>query len=117
MSTEAVNQFLIKVSEDKELQAEVTTAMEAENDRQAVTELAAKNGYDFTPDELALEITNRQSEFQQLQNHELSENELETIAGGSPTKKRKGALQFFTGTLMGAGITAAIEKTQGKNKW
>ncbi len=84
MSIEAVNQFLTKVSEDQELQAELATAMDAENDRQATTELGAKHGYDFTPEELASEIDNRQSEFQSKQEvNELSEEELEAVAGGA----------------------------------
>ena len=83
MSMEAVNQFLTKVSEDQQLQAELAQAMEAEDDQQAATELAAKYGYDFTPDELGLEIQNRQSEFQSNQEAgTLSEEELEAVAGG-----------------------------------
>ncbi len=83
MTIEAVNQFLTKVSEDQELQAELATAMEAENDRTAATELGAKHGYDFTPEELGSEIANRQSEFQTKQEvNELSEEELEAVAGG-----------------------------------
>ena len=86
MSIEAVNQFLTKVSEDQELQAELATAMEAEDDRQASTELAAKHGYDFTPEELASEMENRQSEFQSKHEaNELSEEELEAVAGGACT--------------------------------
>ena len=77
MSIEAVNQFLTKVGEDQQLQAELAQAMEAENDRQAATELGAKHGYDFTPEELGSEIANRQSA------DELSEEELEAVAGGS----------------------------------
>ena len=84
MSIEAVNQFLTKVSEDKQLQAELAQAMEAEDDRQAATELAAKYGYEFTPEELWLEIEKRQNEFQNNQtNDELSEEELEAVAGGA----------------------------------
>jgi predicted ribosomally synthesized peptide with nif11-like leader len=74
MSIEAVNQFLTKVSEDQQLQAELAQAMEAENNRQATAELGAKHGYDFTPEELEAEVKNRQSE--------LSEEALEAVAGG-----------------------------------
>ena len=89
MSIEAVNQFLTKVEEDQQLQAELAQAMEAEDDRQAATELAAKHGYDFTPDELASEIEKRQSEFQNNQtSDELSEEELEAVAGGACLKFR-----------------------------
>ncbi len=83
MSIEAVNKFLQKVTEDQQLQEELAKALESENDRQAATDLAAKHGYEFTPDELWAEIQNRQSEFQQKQAaEELSEEELETVAGG-----------------------------------
>jgi predicted ribosomally synthesized peptide with nif11-like leader len=83
MSIQAVNQFLTKVGEDQQLQAELAQAMEAENDRQAATELGAKHGYEFTPEELGSEVENRQSEFQSRQSaNELSEEELEAVAGG-----------------------------------
>ncbi|MBR8834883.1 MAG: Nif11-like leader peptide family natural product precursor [Stigonema ocellatum SAG 48.90 = DSM 106950] len=84
MSTEAVNQFLQKVTEDPQLQEELAKALEADNDRQAATDWAAKQGYQFTPDELWGEIQNRQSEFQQRQDAgELNEEELEAVAGGA----------------------------------
>jgi predicted ribosomally synthesized peptide with nif11-like leader len=83
MSIEAVNQFLQKVTEDQQLQEELAKALESENDRQAATDLAAKYGYEFTPDELWAEVQNRQSEFQQKQQAgELSDEELEAVAGG-----------------------------------
>ncbi len=60
--------------------------MEAENDRQAATELAAKHGYDFTSEELGTEVENRQSEFQSRQStNELSEEELEANLARVPT--------------------------------
>ncbi len=83
MSIEAVNQFLTEVSESKELQAEVTTVketeMEAENYWQAFTEIAAKHGYEFTPDELASQI---EQAFEASNAENLNEAELELIAGG-----------------------------------
>ncbi len=86
MSTQAANQFLQKVTEDPQLQEELAKALEAENDRQAATDLAAKHGYEFTPDELWAEIQNRQSEFQPGQDAgELNEEELEAVAGGACT--------------------------------
>ena len=102
MSMEAVNQFLTKVSQEQELQAELAQAMEAEDDRQAATELAAKHGYDFTPDELWSEIQNRQSEFQSKQKAgELSEEELEAVAGGACTPA---AVIGAVGATVAAGI-------------
>lgn len=87
MSLETVQQFLQKVSEDAALQAELTQSLQAENDREAVTELAAKHGYSFSSEELWAEIQKRQSEFEARQAAgELSEEELEAVAGGiTPT--------------------------------
>ena len=83
MSTQAVNQFLQKFTEDPQLQEELAKALEAENDRQAATDLAVKHGYQFTPDELWAEIQHRQSEFGQSQDaEELNDEELEAVAGG-----------------------------------
>lgn len=83
MNREAVNQFLQKVTEEPQLQQEFAKALEAGNDLQAATDLAAKHGYQFTPDELQAEVQNRQSEFQQRQDAgELNEEELEAVAGG-----------------------------------
>ena len=100
MSTEAVNQFLQKVTEEPQLQQEFAKALEAGNDLQAATDLAAKHGYQITPDELQSEIHNRQSEFQQRQNAgELNEEELEAVAGGFCTP--------ITIGVVGAGVGIA----------
>ncbi len=86
MSIEAVNQFLQKVSEDVSLQSELAQALNSENDRLAATDLGVRYGYMFTPDELGAEVQNRQSEFQQNpSNAELSDRELEAVAGGGIT--------------------------------
>ena len=83
MTTTAVQEFLTKVGEDEALQAELATALEAENDRQAVTELAESKGYDFTPEELWAEVQKLQDEAQKKQEEgELSDEELEAVAGG-----------------------------------
>ena len=94
MSTQAVNQFLQKVSEDPQLQEELAKILESENnEREAATDLAAKHGYQFTPDELWAEIQNRQSEFQATQEAgELNEEELEAVAGGLCTPAAIGAI-------------------------
>ena len=52
MTTTAVQDFLTKGSEDQVLQNELAKALEANNDRAAVTALAQSNGYEFTSDEL-----------------------------------------------------------------
>ncbi|ARV58824.1 bacteriocin [Nostocales cyanobacterium HT-58-2] len=106
MSTQAVNQFLQKVSEDPQLQEELAKALDAENDRQAATELATKHGYQFTPDELWAEIQNRQSQVQQSEG-ELNEEELEAVAGGFCTPAIIPAAIGAGGALGAAGISRA----------
>ena len=107
MSIKSVKQFLSKVTEDQELQAELATAMEAENDRQAATELGAKHGFQFTPEELGSEIANRQSEFQTKQSaNELSEQELEAVAGGS-----------VIATVATVAASAAVDIALDQAKW
>ena len=81
MSIAAVKEFLTKVSKDQALQADIAKAMEAENDREAVAELAKSKGYDFTPEELWTEIEQRQAAGTRLMD-ELSDAELEAVAGG-----------------------------------
>lgn len=78
MSAEAVNDFLKKVAEDEALMGELAQAMEAEDDRAAVAQLAISKGYDVTPDELWAEVQKRQAEA----GTELSDEELESVAGG-----------------------------------
>lgn len=83
MAAAAVREFLIKVIEDPELQGEMIKAMEAENDREAVTALAQSNGYEFTADELWQEIQALQAEFKRRKAAgELTDEELEAIEGG-----------------------------------
>ena len=83
MSMTAVQDFLGKVSEDQALQHDLAKALEAENDRQAVTDLAKSKGYDFSPEELAAEVERRQEEVARRQEAgELSDEELEAVAGG-----------------------------------
>jgi predicted ribosomally synthesized peptide with nif11-like leader len=95
MSIASVQEFLAKVSDDQSLQEELATAMDAENDRESVTALAQSKGFDFTSDELAEEIQNRQAAAQARQeNGELTEDELEAVAGG----------EFVVATLAVAGV-------------
>ncbi|AFY58615.1 bacteriocin propeptide, TIGR03798 family/class IIb bacteriocin, lactobin A/cerein 7B family [Rivularia sp. PCC 7116] len=108
MSTQTVNQFFEKVSEDPELQQKLVKAIESENDRQAVTDLAAQEGFQFTSDELWEEIKNRQQAI--IDSGELSEEELEAVAGGATPA---GALVV---TIMGASgaIGGAVIKRYAK---
>jgi len=78
-----VEEFLNNVEEDQALQADLAKALEAENDREAVTALAKSKGYDFSSEELWAEVQKRQAEFEQKQAAgELSDEELEAVAGG-----------------------------------
>ena len=84
MSLSAVQEFLTKVSEDQALQEEIAKAMESDNDRQAVTDLALSKGFEFTSEELGQEIQTREAaDRQQSEAGELSEDELKAVAGGS----------------------------------
>jgi predicted ribosomally synthesized peptide with nif11-like leader len=107
MSIESVNQFLQKVAQDTQLQEEIAKAMESENDRQAVVELGAKYGYQFTSDELGQEIQKNQQAA--VDSGELSEDELEAVAGGACTP------MIFKGTVK---LTAAVSPAAiGRAKW
>jgi predicted ribosomally synthesized peptide with nif11-like leader len=111
MSVEAVNQFLVRVSEDEKLQQDLANILEAEgNDREAVTELGATYGYQFTPEELWAEIQNRQSEFLPSQQAgELSDEELEAVAGGwkKPPIRSNSNFPYLARGLMGQVSTNA----------
>lgn len=84
MSTAAVSEFLEKVGGDQALQADLVKAMQAPNDREAVTQLANDKGFEFTSEELWAEVQQRQQEFESRQTAgELSDEELEAVAGGA----------------------------------
>ena len=83
MSAIAVQEFFEKVQTDESLAQEFIKALEAEDDREAVAELAISKGYEITSDELWAEMQKRQAEFQQRQGAgELSDQELEAVVGG-----------------------------------
>ena len=83
MTTVSVKEFLSKATEDASLQSDLAKALEADNDREAVTELANSKGYDFSSDELWAVIQARQAEVASRQESgELSDEELEAVAGG-----------------------------------
>ena len=81
MTTQQAQQFLDKVAEDESLQQELAKALEAEDDRQATTDLAQAKGYDFTPEELWTEVQKRQMQSENSDG-ELSDADLEAVAGG-----------------------------------
>ncbi|MBD2179222.1 Nif11-like leader peptide family natural product precursor [Pseudanabaena sp. FACHB-1998] len=83
MSAVAVQEFLEKVQTDESLAQELVKALESENDRESVTALATSKGYDITSEELWDEVKKRQEELKQRQDAgELSDEELEAVAGG-----------------------------------
>jgi predicted ribosomally synthesized peptide with nif11-like leader len=109
MTTSHVQSFLEQVTNDQRLQEELATAMEAENDRQAVTDLARSKGYEFTPDELWQEIQNRQAALESHRNNgELSEEELEGVAGGE---------SVAVSVSIGFVVVLSMVTAGGKSKW
>jgi len=98
MSAQAVVDFLEQVNSDESLALELAKAMEAENDRAAVTELAKNKGYEITSEELWAEVQKRQEVAKEsLDAGELSDEELEAVAGG----------EVIIATLIIGGFTAA----------
>ncbi len=114
MSAEAVNQFLDLASKNEQLAQEIAKAMEAENDRQAVTDLAVSKGYQFTSDELWAEIQKRQADFQKRQDAgQLTEEELEAVAGGATPIV---AIPFARGAVSGVSSYISVDQAVNK-KW
>lgn len=112
MSVKKVEEFLNKVEENEALQADLAKALEAENDREAVTELAKSNGYEFSSEELWAEIQKRQAEVNQKEiAGELSEEELEAVAGGLTPA----TAAIITAAAGAGGLTAGIGIS--KIKW
>lgn len=104
MSTVAVQNFLDQVGEDEALQIDLAKALEAENDRVAVTELAQSKGYEFTPEELAAEVERRRQEaIQRQEEGELSDEELEAVAGG----------EVVIATAVISAVTASVSASIG----
>jgi predicted ribosomally synthesized peptide with nif11-like leader len=111
MTIAAVQAFLEQVTQDPSLQEELAIAMGAENDRTAVTALGQSKGFDFTSDELWQEIQARQAELETRQSGELSEEELEAIAGGETVLL---SLATAASISFAASFAAGVKV---KNKW
>jgi predicted ribosomally synthesized peptide with nif11-like leader len=90
MSAESVDKFLERVETDEKLQEELAQIIESSAnagtegaDRQGAMELGKKYGFDFSSEELWAGIKKRQDEFKERQGSgELSDEELEAVAGG-----------------------------------
>ena len=105
MAIEAVRQFLTKVNHDEKSQSELSEAMGAKKDLTAAVELAARHGYEFTLEELAAQI----EQLKRIQaGEQLSEEELEAVAGGAigSTIATAGALAVVA--TIGVGIHFAV---------
>ena len=113
MSMKQVEQFLDAVKDDEALQAELSKAMESEDDRQAVTDLANSKNYQFSSDELWAEVQKRQNAAKARQAAgELTDEELEAVAGGE--------FVFGASVITGVVVTAAIAWGAANNpntKW
>ncbi len=121
MSTQAVTDFLQKVAEDSTLQSELANMIGAENDREAVTQLAQRNGYEFSSEELWAEVQKRQAEFEAKRASgelELSDEELEAVAGGEIVSIAMSAI-FLAATvgLSALGGTLAATAIKGPAAW
>jgi predicted ribosomally synthesized peptide with nif11-like leader len=117
MSITAVQEFLSKVAEDQALQSELAQALEADNDRQAVTDLANAKGYEFTAEELWAETQRRQAEFEQRrQVGELSDEDLEEVAGGA-TPAIASAVTLVTALTSALAMPTILEETGNPIKW
>ncbi len=102
MSAVAVQEFLEKVQSDESLAQELVKALDSENDRESVTELATSKGYDITSEELWAEVQKRQADLLERQDAgELSDEELEAVAGGEIVVA---TVTLVVGLITGAGL-------------
>ncbi|WGV27154.1 Nif11-like leader peptide family natural product precursor [Halotia branconii] len=112
-----VQEFLNQIAEDPSLQGELAQALESENDREAVTAMAQSKGYDFSSDELWAEIQKRQAEFSAREAAgELSDAELEAVAGGVTPTIASIAVASAAATIFGVSYTVGTG-VGSKIKW
>ena len=116
MTTTAVKEFLAKASEDEALQGELVEAIQAEDDREAVLNLAKSKGYEFTGEELMQEIQSQQAVFEKRrETGELTDDELEAVAGGELVAVTSIYLISMVGAM--AGGTAGGIALANATKW
>jgi predicted ribosomally synthesized peptide with nif11-like leader len=76
MSMEALREFLQKASEDEELEKKIEEAVGDEAGPDRFVALGQENGFEFSPREAVYHLY-------ELQNQELSDDDLENVAGGT----------------------------------
>jgi predicted ribosomally synthesized peptide with nif11-like leader len=108
MSATAVQEFFDKLQTDESLAQELVKALDSENDRESVTELAISKGYEITSDELWAEVKKRQEDLTQRQDAgELSDEELEAVAGGEVVVA---TITLVAGLITGAMLGYAVNQ-------
>ncbi|WP_342596843.1 Nif11-like leader peptide family natural product precursor [Cyanobacterium aponinum UTEX 3222] len=117
MSKEAVEKFFARIPEDNELQQKLVSILQEDIDhRQETAKLAQEYGFDVTAEELSEEVKQRQEEFAQNQeSEELSEEELESVAGGSIPTATVG--NFVPFTINTYNMPSSISNPFPKPKW
>lgn len=85
MSVEVVSQFLKQAFEDETILEEIAKAIEAGGDREGVVQVAAKHGYQFTPEELGSSIEEMSAAEAKIRQQatELDDSDLDAVAGGN----------------------------------
>ena len=79
-------EFLNNVEQDEALQAELARVLEMGTDVKEVIKLAQSKGYEFSEQEISVEMEKRQAEHQKkIEAGELNDQELEGVAGGVAT--------------------------------
>ena len=81
-------EFLNNVEQDEALQAELARVLEMGTDVKEVIKLAQSKGYEFSEQEISVEMEKRQAEHQKkIEAGELNDQELEAVAGGANPAK------------------------------
>ena len=98
MSAEATRGFLQKIASDARYRENVERAIHEKRDPNSILRLAAKEGYDFTAEELAQTLN--------ASNGELNDRELASVSGGfnpqpEPPKSIFGDLRSLFGKYVG----------------
>ena len=113
MSIANVNQFYQVAMQDPDLRQQFHTASASKSDQdilQMAVEQGQKHGYSFTTEEVAQAIAATQLPAETDGNIELSDQQLEAVAGGGPKTKAAGRDGASAGRVVndtvGAGLAA-----------